>query len=113
MQDNTRERELERLSRLFLSSDEEKKEAPTPSEPAQGYSDLGKERLRVEEEVQTWRKITYPDIPPAQAELRRRLIKLLDEGYNILSVKLRRRTETVEQAKRAITEEEIHLGVKD
>ncbi|GEM_PF-6981862 len=116
MPNKGREGELERLSQLFLSSEskpEKAQEASYAMEQPETYGELGKERLRVEEKIQIKRELNYPDIPAAQSEIKRQVLKLLEEGYTIVSVQLKRQKQTEEFAKKVTTEENLFLGLKD
>jgi len=117
MEHKRKKGELERLSELFLSYDEpkpEKRESPhTNMDQTKPYEELGRDRLRVEERVKIEREINYPDIPAAQPEIKRQLLKLIDEGYTIVGVKLKRWKETEEFARKVLTEEILSLRTSE
>jgi len=107
------ELEMERLSSLFLSMESKDphkgKALYLPADISSGQEQQG---VYKEEKVQIKREVVYPNIPPAQAEIKRYLLRLLKDNYRIISVKLKKREEVPESAKRVVYEEKIFIHVK-
>jgi hypothetical protein len=104
--------ELEEISRWFLSSSEEGKDAPkvNESEERPHQPESGSE---TDESVSIRRRISFPNSQNGQNEMKASLLKHLQDNYAILRVELKKTTDRVQPKARKNTKEEVLLYIKE
>ena len=106
-------RELEGVANLFISAGEEQK-APVKEmyEVKENTSGQKEVDFEVEETVKIRKKIAYPETEKAQEDMKRRLFQLIQEGYLINRVELKKNTYAHKPKNRKVTIEEIIIYPK-
>jgi hypothetical protein len=104
--------ELEEISRWFLSSREEGKEAPKVNESEERLHQPESES-ETDESVSIRRRISFTNSQNGQNEMKASLLKHLQDDYAILRVELKKTTDRVQPKTRKNTKEEVLLYVKD
>jgi len=104
--------ELEEISRWFLSSSEEGKDAPkvNESEERPHQPESGSE---TDESVSIRRRISFPNSQNGQNEMKASLLKHLQDNYAISRVELKKTTDRVQPKARKNTKEEVLLYIKE
>lgn len=76
------------------------------------YSDQAEDECEIEETVSVRKKIVYPSTGNGQQNMKTALFKHLGEGYDIMSIELRKADVVSEPRRRERREEEITILVK-
>ncbi|MDY6989214.1 MAG: hypothetical protein SWQ30_14280 [Thermodesulfobacteriota bacterium] len=106
--------ELARISDLFVSSSDKEETGPTGVLERQGTSsDQAGDESEVEETITVRKRIAYPATENARENIKRCLLKHLDEDYMICRVELKRTKEISRPGAKKRTEEEILIFLKD
>jgi len=105
--------ELSSVSSLFISTPEQKKGLSAHVSELKGI-DWGHPRddCEIEETVTVRKRVAYPNTRSAQENMKKSLFKLLQDGYALSRVELRRTAETSEPGNRIVTTEEISMYQK-
>jgi hypothetical protein len=107
-------RELEGVASLFISpnnggsySSKRQSDNMVPEDDAESS------HIQVEEHLNIKRKMAYPSTPEGQEELKKYILKLIKEDYNITKIELNKSSNFSTQNKRALQEEDIVVFIKD
>ena len=112
MEKKERGRELERVTDLFISSDEEQVPGEKLLEFEGTYADQTEDDYEVEETVKVRRSITYPASERAQENIRKCLYEHLKDDYIISRVELIKRSEVLKLRNVKSKKEEIIIALK-
>lgn len=106
-------REMENIADYFISSNE-KEEDPiqTLTELAED-TDQAEEEFEVEEAVSVRKKIAYPDTENAQENIKRCLLKHLEDKYKIHRIELKRNIALEMPRSKRTTREEVLILLKE
>jgi len=104
--------ELEEISRWFLSSREEGKEAAKVNESEERLHQPESES-ETDESVSIRRRISFPNSQNGQNEMKASLLKHLQDDFAILRVELKKTTDRVQPKTRKNTKEEVLLYIKE
>ena len=111
---NSLSREMDNVSRLFMSSSDSKKDAEKGLSLVGDFPiGQGEEEVDVEEKVSIRKKIAYPDDQDSQINIQSRVQTLVREGYDISRIELKKYTNIEQPGRKEIREEEIILFLKD
>jgi hypothetical protein len=105
--------ELEEISRWFLSSSEERKEAPKVNESEESRLHRPESEFEIDESVSIRRRISFSNSQTGQNEMKACLLKHLQDNYAILRVELKKTTEHTQPKEKKHIKEEVLLYVKD
>jgi len=110
MEKNGSAQELSSVSSFFISPSEEKRglsaQIPELKGIAWGHP---KDDCEIEETVTVRKRVAYPNTQSAQESMKKTLFNLVQEGYSLSRIELRRTSETNEPGNRIVTTEEIAL----
>lgn len=111
---NSLTREMDNVSRLFMSSSDNEKDADKGlslvNEFPQGRNVDG---VDVEEKVSIQKKIAYSNDQVSQLNIQNHLQTLIRDGYDICRIELKKHTNTEKPGRKEIKEEEIILFLKE
>ena len=105
--------ELEEISRWFLSSSGEGKEAPKVNESEEKQLHQPESEFETDESVSIRRRISFPNSQNGQNEMKASLLKHLQDNYAISRVELKKTTDHIQPKTRKNTKEEVLLYIKD
>jgi len=102
--------ELGSISSFFISPSEEKRGIPVHVSELKGMAwGHPTDDCEIEETVTVRKRVAYPNTQSAQENMKRTLFNLVQEGYSLSRIELRRTSETNEPGNRTVTTEEITL----
>jgi hypothetical protein len=106
-------REMENIADFFISSND-KEEAPiqTLTEVAED-SGQAEEEFEVEEAVNVRKRIAYPDTENAQENIKRCLLKHLEEKYRIHRIELKKNSALEMPRSKKTTKEVVLILLKE
>jgi hypothetical protein len=104
-------KELGSVSDFFISTPKEGRTSSPPVSNLKAWSNP-KENCEVEESVTARKRIAYPNTRSAQEDMKKNFSMLLQEGYMISRIEVKRTSEKVKPGSRTITSEEIAMFVK-
>ena len=111
---NSISREMDNVSRLFMSSsDDEKKAESSQSLNKKSPPNNMEEDVEIEENVSVQKKFAYPDNPNFQNKIMIRLQTLVREGYNICRIELKKNTNIKGPGRKETKNEQVILYVKE
>lgn len=110
---NSLSREMDNVSRLFMSSNDNEEDAEknlsiVKELPLNGVE----EGVDIEEKISTQKKIAYPDNQDSQINIKRRLQELISKGYDINRIELKKNTDIDKPGRKETREEEIVIFLK-
>ncbi len=105
--------ELEEISRWFLSSSEERKEASKVNESEEPRLHRQESESETDESVNIRRRISFSNSQNGQNEMKACLLKHLQDNYAILRVELKKITEQIQPKEKKHIKEEVLLHIKD
>jgi hypothetical protein len=105
--------ELEEISRWFLSSSGEGKEAPKVNESEEKQPRPPETEFEIDESVSIRRRMSFPNSQNGQNEMKASLLKHLQDNYAISRVELKKTTDHVQPKTKKNIKEEVLLYVKD
>ena len=105
--------ELEEISRWFLSSREERKQASKVNESAESRTQEPESEFETDESVSIRRRISFSKSQTGQNEMKASLLKHLQDNYLIQRVELKKTTEEIQPKEKKHIKEEVLLYIKD
>jgi len=105
--------ELEEISRWFLSSREEGKEAPKVNESEERQLQRPESECEIDESVSIRRRISFPNSQTGQNEMKSCLLKHLQDNFAISRVELKKTTDQFQPKAKKNVKEEVLLYLKD
>jgi hypothetical protein len=105
--------ELEEISRWFLSSAEERKEARRVNESVESKLLRPESGSELDESISIRRRISFSNSQNGQNEMKACLFRHLQEDYAILRVELKKTSEQILPKEKKHLKEEVLLYIKD
>jgi hypothetical protein len=114
MKPNSISREMDNVSRLFMSSSDDGNEAENSQSFIEELPlDNREEDVEIEEKVSVQKKIAYPNDHNAQTNMQQRLQTLVREGYKISRIELKKNRNIEKPGRKETREEQVILFLKE
>jgi uncharacterized Rossmann fold enzyme len=113
MAKKSRAGELENIADFFISSKDKEEAAEDSLNALAEDPNPGEAEFEVEETVSVRKRITYPDGANAQDNIKRCLLKHLEEKYKIHRVELKKTVDMEMPGNKKKTQEDVLILLKD